>query len=448
MEAKQEKLYTAEEIKKIAPGYRGKPENFKLGYKPNDSKTKQSKGSKSQVVKTTKPTQLEEAKNPTPQRNQPLWAESVFGVDVSVRELNVNLEFKNSYATLNNVVSEVYTALGTDDKSLQKGMSREMMMYYATSLLWTRLTQIKAQRAHTDLSEQEKDLLRLLADAELNVPQPIYLYLKAIGNVRDKTGKEIFLADHTLPTAVGLNKTGYHAATIKADNHTLFEEIPSLGICGDVLMAQTSATQVTPTFGCLPTGRVANSNLAGYFGTVHTPKEEIKLLLQSFGIDTTTFAENIARTRVNLKLIQYVSDYLQKQTTFRNEKVVMSNQTSDGDSVQFIRTKPTEENVDKSTKWTDKIVRPIATNAESITTFGASYMTGFQLYKEAVDSDHTNWYPLKVTSEHQIPQEWIANRNENRTLPPGFDINRFSSISDSQVNRTNAIVRRMIISLR
>ncbi|UPT53746.1 MAG: hypothetical protein 4 [Bactrocera dorsalis orbivirus isolate Bt] len=447
MEAKQEKLYTKEEIKKIAPGYRGKPENFKLNFKAKDSKP-QPKGSKSQVVPTTKPTQLEEAKNPTPQRNQPLWAESIFGVDVSVRELNVNLEFQNSYANLDNVVSEVYTALGTDDKSLQKGMSREMLMYYATTLLWTRLMQIKAQRANSDLAEQERDLLRLLADAELNVPQPIYLYLKAIGSVRDKTGKEIFLADHTLPISMGLNKTGYHAATIKAENHTLFEEIPSLGICGDVLMALTSDTQTTPTFGCLTTGQVANANFAGYYGIVHTPKEEIKLLLQSFGIDTVNFTENIAKTRVNLNLIQYISDYLQKQTTFRNEKVVMSNLTSDGDSVQFIRTKPTAETVNKLTKWTDKVVRPVATNAESITTFGASYMTGFQLYKEATDGDHTNWYPLKVTTSHPIPIEWINNRNEKRILPPGFDINRFSSISDSQVNRTNAIVRRMITSLR
>lgn len=317
----QPKTYTRDELKKIAPGYRGKPENLdphkiKTG-KPNQKQAKTQRP----PTEMPPPTQLDDAKKPTPQKNSPLWAASIFGIDTSVRELQVNLEFQNSFANLKNIVSEVYSALGTDDKSLTKSLTKEMLMYYATSLhLWLRLIQIKAQRAHSELTTTERDYLRILTDEELNVPQPIYLYIKAIGHVNDKTGKEIYISDHVLPVTNVVNRTGYHTTTMTSRNHCLFEEVPSLGVCGDVLMAQASRTETNPTFEFVPAGRTANRNLAGYFGSVSVQKEEIVLLLESLGISNALFQENIENTRVNLKLIQYVSDYLQSSKTKEMKK--------------------------------------------------------------------------------------------------------------------------------
>lgn len=86
-------------------------------------------------------------------------------------------------------------------------------------------------------------------------------------------------------------------------------------------------------------------------------------------------------------------------------------------------------------KWTNLIERPKSSNASPTTVFGVSYLMGYQLYKETIPT----WV---------IPEEWIENRNARRVLPEGMGVDRFVSISDSQNVRTNAIVRRMIVSQR
>lgn len=40
-----------------------------------------------------------------------------------------------------------------------------------------------------------------------------------------------------LPTNIVQGFGGYHANAIHVDNHNFFEEVPSLGIAGDVVMA-------------------------------------------------------------------------------------------------------------------------------------------------------------------------------------------------------------------
>lgn len=80
------KPYTSEEIKRIAPGYRNKPENFN----PDKVEKKTPAPKPKNVVKPNRKkvppqTKLEAANTPTPQKNIPMWANSVFGVDVSVR---------------------------------------------------------------------------------------------------------------------------------------------------------------------------------------------------------------------------------------------------------------------------------------------------------------------------------------------------------------------------
>lgn len=109
----QEK-YTIEEIRKMAPGYRGKPENF-------------------DPTKVTPPTNTKAPRNPTAQKA--LWAESIFGIEVSVRELQVNQEFTPIFAWLPSIVEEMFSALGADDINLNK-----------------RLLDIELKRGNTNLS--------------------------------------------------------------------------------------------------------------------------------------------------------------------------------------------------------------------------------------------------------------------------------------------------------
>jgi len=66
----------------------------------------------------------------------------------------------------------------------------------------------------------------------------------------------MYFYDHTLPTTVlDTGRGGYHAKEIDEQNHNLFEEIPSLGIIGDVLMNLCSERpQAQPEFPFLPQG--------------------------------------------------------------------------------------------------------------------------------------------------------------------------------------------------
>ncbi|CAH2088465.1 unnamed protein product [Euphydryas editha] len=447
----EKKIYTQEEIRKIAPGYRGKPEKFdpaKVGKK--SAPQQQRRGPATSAI--TPPTALDKATKPTPPKNNPLWADSIFGIDVSVRELTVNQDVQPTFARLPEIVEEVYSSIGGDDQSLNKQMTKGMLMYYTTAMLWARLLDIKAKRGNANLTFEELEFCKAIMQHEYNIPQPIYLFLKGIGEIKDVTGKTIYLTDHVLPVTVVQGMGGYHSANIDAATHNLYEEVPSLGICGDIVMAEASdAAAPAANFRVLPPQSRATRALCGNFGPIGARKEEVRILLNSVGVTATTFDEVIGRTRLNIHLIQKVSDYFTGSPTFRNEKVKLDALTVEGDAAQLIKTTPTDENMDANARWTNLVIRPKSASANSVSTFGASYLMGYQLYKEAVAGSNANWCCVEqAAAAHPwvIPPQWIANRNERRALPPGMEIERFASISDSQRNRTNAIVRRMIISPR
>lgn len=68
------------------------------------------------------------------------------------------------------------------------------------------------------------------------------MYLGGIGNVTDRKGKGLFVGDHSLPVGIIAGKTGYHGnGVIDANTHNYYEEIPTLGVIGNMLMASSSA---------------------------------------------------------------------------------------------------------------------------------------------------------------------------------------------------------------
>lgn len=95
--------------------------------------------------------------------------------------------------------------------------------------------------------------------------QPIYNYLRSIGTVNDKRGKQIYIANHDLPTAVYQGRTEYHSAgQIGTDGQCKYEELPTLGIFGNLLMASTSSVEIPPlNIPILPENTLADENLKG-----------------------------------------------------------------------------------------------------------------------------------------------------------------------------------------
>lgn len=64
------------------------------------------------------------------------------------------------------------------------------MAYYATSLLWFKLLDVKAKEGNVALTSEEKAIRKAVTDEQLNVPQPVYAMLSEVGNYTDKMGKE------------------------------------------------------------------------------------------------------------------------------------------------------------------------------------------------------------------------------------------------------------------
>lgn len=91
----EKKVYSTEEIQKIAPGYKGKPENFDPA-KGKKRFVQKPKGER----KTTLPPPSNLNATPTPQRNDSIISEAIFGIDVTVTEIAPRQVFSANYAKI------------------------------------------------------------------------------------------------------------------------------------------------------------------------------------------------------------------------------------------------------------------------------------------------------------------------------------------------------------
>ncbi len=391
------------------------------------------------------------AANPTPQKDEAIWADSIFGIDVCLREERPKETFSPNFSRLPEITREVYSNMAADDSTLNKKLTSKMLSYYSTTLLWARLVDIKAKRAQTPLTQTETDFRRYFTENEYNVPQPITCVLRGIGHVVEPRGKTLYMEDTNLPVAVVGRKGGYFSTEITTESHNLYEELPTLGVAGDVLEAVSLAEQnPVPNIPVLTPHTAPTENLVGYSANIPLRKEEVRQALNSFGIFHDRFDENVAGTRFNVHLVNYVSDTLGKLTMFRMDKVNITAMTQNGTLTQLIKTVPSTTENTQNVRWTNAVVQPKTVSADATTIVGSSYYAGFQLVKEAFGGDHHVWCCLKRApgSQWQIPQEWINNRNDRRHLPTNYNEAQYVALYDSQTYRTTAIVRRMIHAQR
>jgi hypothetical protein len=108
------KVYTAEDIKKIAPRYKGKPENFYpnlLGKKRSPMpKAKRLGPSSDQVPKADFVAAPQKA---TPQTNESIISELIFGVDITVVPIDPRQNFTANYSTLPLIAQETRNTFPT-----------------------------------------------------------------------------------------------------------------------------------------------------------------------------------------------------------------------------------------------------------------------------------------------------------------------------------------------
>jgi hypothetical protein len=235
-----------DEIRKIAPRYKGKPENFKRekvgkpqsAQKPAPIWEKEKKGPKSE--NPIKGEFVDREQRPWPQQNESIISEAIFGVDVHVVPIHPRDNFSTNLSKLPDFAVETYHPYKPDEKNFDRQLIKEDLAYYSTGLMWLRLVDIKLKQGRQALTSAEKDIKKVTQDVEFNVPQPIHAFLTQIGSVTDKMGKETEVDIPMLPQTVNQGFGGYHNATINTETHNLYEEIPSLGIAGDMLMTAAS----------------------------------------------------------------------------------------------------------------------------------------------------------------------------------------------------------------
>lgn len=405
------KTYTAEEIAKIAPQYKGKPANFrpdKVGQgrrkatpRPTGSEEKTNKPKRAPITEMPKPSLIERNVNPTPQKNNSLLEESIFGCEVTVVPIEPRVHFSANYCAVPSLAEETYREYAKDVPMIDRKLVREELSYYYTGLLWLRLLDIKQKYGLEALNSEEKTLLKDTKEDTYNVPQPFYSYIASIGSVVDKMGKRTYVRVPSLPIAVAGGKGGYHSVTLNADSHNLFEGIPSLGVAGDMLMAiATDARNPNPTFGfAVPEGTTTSSNLLGKFGPIGPRRPEISQKLAGYGITGTAFAEYCEGTRFNRQYLRAISDMIGTWETFRIEKVNFSSLTSDGSTVQIVKSTPTDETANRG--WLCREVQNTSPEEETTAIMGAAFAFRFQVQKESLQGatvliENANW--CSVTS--------------------------------------------------
>jgi hypothetical protein len=170
-------------------------------------------------------------------------------VDVTIIAIEPREDFSTSVAQLPNIAVETYNQCATDERQMDRVLAKEKMSYYATSLMWIKLIDVKAKQGREALTSEEKSIRKATEEVEFNVPQPIASYLHQIGRYTDKMGRTMDLQIPELPIARAQGMGGYHAAEITQDTHNLSEEGPSLGIAADMVMSLCQeASEPAPNF--------------------------------------------------------------------------------------------------------------------------------------------------------------------------------------------------------
>jgi hypothetical protein len=236
----------------------------------------------------------------------------------------------------------VYNNIAVDEKQLDRKIAKEELSYYATGVLWLKLLEVNAKQPNLALTSEEKAIRKAASEDTFNIPHPIFAYLQEIGTYTDKMGKETELNIPDLPIHSAGGLGGYHAAEINAETHNLFEEVPSLGVAADMVMALASP-QPEPNVNFrveFPPHTRATRNLTGNTSPTGERRPKIRQNLARFGITTELFPEYVANTRFNLRYLRHISDLLGAMKTFRDEKVRFKNLTRYGGESQVIFTKP------------------------------------------------------------------------------------------------------------
>lgn len=270
---------------------------------------------------------------------------SVFANNMSVRENATRLEFSPSAPALIDIARQSYAELITDDYSLSKVLLPEYYAYYSTAMLWLRIITLK-QKNSQPITQAEDALLVLTQTMAFNLPEPLLLQIKQLGNVVAMTKQHLYPKFPPLPDQVIHGLSRYYgtlaAPAPGVDNNlnNLYEELPCLGVtaeavCNAISNAPPGPYQSNVTFESLQ----PNSNLLG-FRPLGSRRNEPKNLAFDNEIKEVDFPAYPANTGFNYRFITAISNNLANTKTFKSTPVVFSTLSEVGSQSQLVPARP------------------------------------------------------------------------------------------------------------
>lgn len=238
---------------------------------------------------------------------------SLFASNMSVRENVQRQEFSPSAPALIEIARQTYAELITDDTALSKVLLPEYLDYYATSMLWLRVITLKMKNSQP-LTPTEEALLVQTQTTSFNLPEPLLLQVKQLGNVVATTKQHLYPKFPDLPTQVINGLGGYYGNLVapapNVDNtlHNLYEELPCLGVtseavCNAISNAPPGPYQSNVTF----EGLQPNSNLLG-FRPLGSRRNEPKNLAFDNSITDVEFPAYPVNSGFNYQFITAISN--------------------------------------------------------------------------------------------------------------------------------------------
>lgn len=421
-------VYTMEEIKTIAPNYMGKPENFD----PERAKSK------------LRPHYSLESANFYDQNAFVLPKPVTSDINRQFEKMYVrNLEsfaaseFYGNYSKLIDIVEGMHRCYSS---TRANKLRLEELAYFATAMLHMKILEVRT-RGHCLMSDSERIVRQHVSSIIFNIPLPLFIYLNEIGIWNEKLSGMFNMNLPCLPVATIGRYGGYHAPEINDTNHNLFEEVPSLGVAGDMLMSLCfNGEQIDPHFRLgKPMNTEFTTNLLGRFNMdpLSEVSQDVIRRLNQHGIKADYFSETFHNTRLNIPYILHISHLLGKLKCFHIFAFSFENVSIQGGMTQVVQCFP--KNIEKKENWRECIVSPKAFYTDTDEIYSHAVVFGFQLHKEdgpgARRSEKVaNWTCLRGCGPTPwiMPDEWYANRNERRMIT---DKPLFEPLEDKSYNQ-------------
>lgn len=381
-----------------------------------------------------------------------IFHESVFGAERVLKPARREIAFNPSLTGFTAIVNDAYKAYRNEKrKQVAKEFTPECLRYYSACLFWLRAIGIKSQSGEA-LTDAEQRVFQALEHKQFNVPEPVFLALKAIGNIKTRTGDYFNATFPELPVAQAGVVPGT-LGVIDAANHSIYEEMPVVGVALEALVERVSGADPSRTRPYVsklaPQRAAATTNLQGYTRLPACRMEAITFI-NDLGIEDGVYPPGIANSGIIFNVMATISEYLQGTETFKLQTLNPLTLPPTGSIGQIIQSMPQVNELDESSTAANCYVQMQSMTAESAALAGVSEVFGLNQWKvnrNIADNrrlEMSPWSCLLFTADDDIPAGYTEHRNSRRNLPERYYTRVFYAAGDYSGDYRKTVVDRLV----